>query len=115
MQEFIHRIQSAIAKQTGLEPGAIKIESPRDAKLGDLAFPCFPLAKAMKQAPPKIAAELGGQLDAQLEGIEVLATGPYLNFKIDRALLARTILGAIGVSGSTVENDHLVAEAGANA
>ena len=26
-----------------------------------------------------------------------------------------SILGAIGVSGSTVENDHLVAEAGANA
>ena len=26
-----------------------------------------------------------------------------------------TVIGAIGVSGSTVENDHLVAEAGANA
>jgi len=28
---------------------------------------------------------------------------------------AGEVIGAIGVSGSTVENDHIVAEAGANA
>ena len=100
MQEFIQTIQAAIAEQTGLELGAIKIESPRDPELGDLAFPCFPLARSLKLAPPKIAAELGPKLQAQLEGIEVTATGPYLNFKIQRELLASTILGAISEKGA---------------
>jgi len=95
MKQFIDSIQAAIAKHTELASAEIKIESPRDPKLGDLAFPCYPLARSLKLAPPKIAAELGPKLEAELEGIEVTATGPYLNFKIDRGLLAGTILGAV--------------------
>lgn len=95
MQAFIRTIQAAIAKETGLELSTIKIESPRDPELGDLAFPCFPLARSLKLAPPKIASDLGPKLEARLSGIDVLVSGPYLNFKIQRELLARTILGAI--------------------
>ena len=99
MQEFIDQVKRAIAKHSGLDPADLKIESPRDPSLGDLAFPCFPLAKALKQAPPKIAAELGPKLADELEGIEVAPTGPYLNFKIDRGALAASVLGAIADQG----------------
>ena len=99
MQEFIDQIRAAVAKHTGLPLEDVKIESPRDPSLGDLAFPCFPLAKAMRQAPPKIAAELGPKLDAELDGVAAEASGPYVNFRIDRGALARSVLGAIHATG----------------
>ncbi len=98
MQQFINRIREALATATGLERDELKIESPRDAKLGDLAFPCFPLARALKQAPPKIAAELVEKL--AIEGISVAATGPYLNFTINRKELSESILGDVRSKGS---------------
>ena len=34
------------------------LEIPPDAEMGDYALPCFKLAKTMRMAPPKIAADL---------------------------------------------------------
>jgi len=95
MQEFIERIRAAVAAETGLEPGEVRVESPRDPSLGDFAFPCFPLAKKLKSAPPKIAAELAPKVAAALQEVAVEATGPYLNFRVERAALARSILGKV--------------------
>jgi len=100
MQQFTDAIRSALAAQSGLKSSAPKIETPRDPSLGDFAFPCFGLAKSMKQAPPKIAAELADKLGADLEGIEAVATGPYINFRVERALLARTIIGEVAAAGA---------------
>lgn len=95
MHQFTDSIRAALAAHAGLDADAIKIETPRDPSMGDFAFPCFVLAKTLKQAPPKIAAELAGKLTEQLAGIEAVATGPYINFKVERALLAETIVGEI--------------------
>ena len=99
MRQFTATIADAIAKATGASSADIKLELPRDASLGDLAFPCFVLAKALKKAPPVVANELVTQL-AGLQGITATATGPYLNFKIERALLARTVLGDVEQQGT---------------
>ena len=99
MQEFIDTIRAALGRH-GVPEGALKIETPRDAKLGDLAFPCFSLAKSMRQAPPKIALELAEKIDAELgDEIDVRATGPYLNFQIARPALARSVLRNIEEAG----------------
>jgi arginyl-tRNA synthetase len=99
MQVFIDRIRSALADATGLAPEDIRLESPRDEELGDLAFPCFVLAKTMRQAPPRIAVELAASLSSQLESVAAEAAGPYLNFKIDRAALAEDVFGQIEREG----------------
>ena len=95
MEAFTDAIVAALAAETGLPLEDLRLESPRNPDLGDFAFPCFPLAKALRKAPPAIAAELAPQLAERLEGISVEATGPYLNFRVDRALLARTLVGAV--------------------
>ncbi len=95
MQAFTDAILNALAAESGLDADAFKLERARDPKLGDFAVPCFPLAKALKQAPPAIAADLAAKLPARLEGITVEAAGPYLNFRIDRTALASTVIGAI--------------------
>ena len=99
MKTFLDAIHSALTAETGLD--GLKLERPRDPKMGDAAFPCFRLAKERKAAPPKIAAELEGALAARLEGIDVKATGPYLNFRVERPLLARTVLGDIAEMGAS--------------
>jgi len=100
MHQFTEKIRASLAKHAGLPLEEVRLETPRDARLGDLAFPCFVLAKTLKKAPPKIAEELAERVGAELSGIEAVATGPYLNFRIDRALLARTIVTEVPERGA---------------
>ncbi len=88
MKTFRDEIQAAIARHTELDPTAIRIENPRDASHGDLAFPCFPLAKALGSPPSAVATELAAKLVADLDQIDVAAAGPFLNFTIRRPRLA---------------------------
>jgi arginyl-tRNA synthetase len=99
MQEFIERIRRVVAKHAGLEPEVVKIESPREAVNGDLAFPCFHLAKTQRQPPPAAAVKLAQAIAGELPGIAVVAAGPYVNFRIERRLLAQSVLGAISRRG----------------
>ena len=101
MQEFTQQIRAALSEHSGLAPEDVKIEQPRDPSLGDFAFPCFPLAKALKKAPPAIAAELALQLNADLEKITAVATGPYINFRVDRATLAETVVNSVLTAGAS--------------
>lgn len=95
MRQFSERIAQAISGLTGVALADVKIEQPRDPSLGDLAFPCFPLAKSLKKAPPAIASDLAAKLTGTIEGVGAIATGPYVNFKIDRAVLARAVISEI--------------------
>ncbi len=71
------------------------IEVPPSVQLGDYAFPCFPLAKTLRQAPQAIAAELAAAFQATALVKEARATGPYVNFFVDRVAYCRMGLGAI--------------------
>ncbi len=66
----------------GLDIAAL-LTSPPKAEMGDLAFPCFPLAKVRKAPPPKIAGELAAGLEAGGPIARVAAMGPYVNFFAD--------------------------------
>ena len=59
------------------------IEVPKNPELGDLAFPCFTLAKKLKQAPPLIASNLAENFSRPYFS-KVSAVGPYLNVFIER-------------------------------
>ncbi|MCZ6749903.1 MAG: arginine--tRNA ligase [SAR324 cluster bacterium] len=75
------------------------VERPPDAAMGDYAFPCFVLAKALRKAPPAIAQQLAAALAAEVAAHPLLrsveAAGPYLNFRVDPAEMARRTLPAI--------------------
>lgn len=77
-----------------------QLVEPPNTDLGHLAFGCFILAKAMKKAPPAVAAELKtilGSIDG-VESIEV--AGPYLNFKFT-AKAYGTLVVKPALDGST--------------
>jgi arginyl-tRNA synthetase len=98
MRLFAERIARALAQATGLAESEFKIELPRDLAHGDLACPCFSIAKAQKRPPPAVASELAGKL--ALEGVSATALGPYLNFRIERSVLARAVLSEIEAQGA---------------
>jgi arginyl-tRNA synthetase len=69
------------------------IELPKDLKLGDLAFPCFLFAKELKKGPPVIAKEIEKLcLDLPTEFSKITAVGPYLNFHLNKAALAASLV-----------------------
>lgn len=56
----------------------------KDIKNGDLAFPCFLLAKEWGMAPPECAKKLAEALTLPSGFSKCEAVGPYLNFFLDR-------------------------------
>ena len=79
---------------------AVEIEGqvkPADPAHGDLTFVTFPLAKALKKAPPLIAKELAAQLS--VPGLEIAATGPYVNARFEAAPFARDVLAQARAAG----------------
>ncbi len=71
------------------------LETPVDTSKGDVAFPCFKLAKQFRKAPHLIAQELAEKIQGD-ESIEKLeANAGYVNFFINRAKLAEDTLTEI--------------------
>lgn len=101
MHTFTDAIRAALARATGLPEAEIKLEAPRDAAHGDVAYPCFQAAKHLKKAPPACAAELAGAFNATPSNIRAAAVGPYLNFTIDRGDLARVVIGEVLARGAS--------------
>ncbi len=68
---------------------------PPQPEMGDIGYPCFTLAKELKNAPPKIAANLAAQISLPDGGVfsEAKAVGPYINFVLDPVYLAEKTAG----------------------
>ncbi len=81
---------------------AVPIEQPRQSDFGEMAVAAaFQLAKQLRQAPKKIAAELVAEI-APIEGVaamEVAGNG-YINIRLDRGAYGAALLG--GVAEETV-------------
>ncbi len=97
MKNFKQIIAKQISKTIDINEKELEsyIEAPKDSKNGDYAFPCFRLAKELRKAPPAIANEIKEKIEAveEIEKIEV--AGGYLNFFINKTILAKEVLEEI--------------------
>jgi arginyl-tRNA synthetase len=104
MNRFVDELASGIASHSGVPKDEVArlIETPKDPKMGDYAFPCFALAKAQKKAPPVIAKELAGALSASLPpGFKAIeAAGPYLNARVEPGAFAAAVLADVRERGA---------------
>ena len=93
---FKEQIIELLSKETRLRKEEIAnlIEIPPNQELGDYAFPCFALSKREKKAPNQVAEHLTKSLSVKLpKEIESLhSSGPYLNFFINKKILASEII-----------------------
>ncbi len=103
MQKFKEEIGRLLAPLVSLDPEEVitLLEVPPETTYGDLAFPCFTLAKKRKKAPPLIAEELSGELSGR-KGLfweKAVPRGPYLNFFITPGAFGHEVLSQIWENG----------------
>ncbi|MEX3713976.1 arginine--tRNA ligase [Cytobacillus horneckiae] len=82
------------------------IETPKHSSHGDVAFPCFILAKQLKKSPAMIAAELADRLShPMIEKAE--AAGPYLNIFFSKPNASKQIITSLVADGENYGNSNL--------
>ena len=70
------------------------LEVPPEKEMGDFAFPCFKLSKALRMGPPMIAKTLAEHINAP-ETARVECVGGYLNFFFNRENFARQLMQVV--------------------
>jgi len=88
---FKHEVEK-ILKRENISPELL--QSPPNPEMGDYALPCFTLAKTYKKSPDRIAQELEQKLKINKYIKKIQASGPYLNFFMDKGLYNKEIIEA---------------------
>ncbi|MBP5209505.1 MAG: arginine--tRNA ligase [Clostridia bacterium] len=82
------------------------LEFPPDPAMGDLALPCFKLARTLRTAPPAIAAALCEACRGDDRYLSVEAVGGYLNFRVNFAAVGRRVCADIALRGEDYGSPH---------
>ncbi|WP_079526042.1 arginine--tRNA ligase [Solibacillus isronensis] len=70
------------------------LEKPKYEHLGDVAFPCFTLAKTLKKAPNVIAQEISNSIKSELVQ-EIQVVGGYINLFLNKLQVTRDVITQI--------------------
>ena len=71
------------------------IEIPPNTEMGDYALPCFKLSKILRSSPIKIAEDLKNAFEVDDYITECTAINGYLNFKVNRNALVKSVLNEV--------------------
>jgi len=81
---------------------------------GDLALPCFSFAKELKKSPALIAGEIKAEVDKKISGGGVIEkveiAGGYLNFYLNRVVVAKKMLSELGKGGLPLKGKSALVE-----
>ena len=85
----------SVLKKAGIEE--IKLEVPKVPEFGDIAFPCFDLAKKERKNPNEIAQELAKKIEIKKDSIisKVEARSGYVNFFFNYPKISEAVLKEI--------------------
>lgn len=95
MKEKICQYLSAIVEGVSTEEFLAMLETPPEEEMGDLALPCFGLAKLMHKNPNQIAAGIAEKFNLQKEGLGIERAenaGAYCNLYWDREAYVKNCL-----------------------
>ncbi len=101
MKELIANILFKALKELEVEMKKENIEKllevPPSLDLGDYAFPCFPIAKILKENPHDIALRIRSKIKKipVTEFDEIQTNGAYVNFFLERKGQIKKIIGEI--------------------
>lgn len=101
---FDAEVQSLLSQalsETAPEAPEPLLEVPPQG-IADRGYPCFPLAKLLKKAPPQIAQDLATLVADRLPSGLVArceAVGGYVNFHADRLAIARSTFDTVRQAG----------------
>ncbi|AMB98756.1 arginine--tRNA ligase [Aerococcus urinaehominis] len=104
--ELAKAIQAAVADYLSVAQIENVLEVPKHSDHGDLAFPCFVLAKSMRKAPQMIANEIVDQIDHDLIK-EKQVVGPYINFFLDESKISPVVLREVAQAGQNYGDQEI--------
>lgn len=99
LAEFAEAIEEKIEGKLNLNEIQQLIEKPKFEEQGDLAFPCFALAKMMRKAPPKIAQELAQRISHSAFE-KIVADGAYINAFFHKKVESKAVIEEIKMKGN---------------
>ena len=97
--EILAALKAGCQNVFGQNPEPLRLGYPPKVEFGDFAVECFPLAKQFRQNPAKIAQALAAEIQPSESIQQVIAVGPYLNFKINNRVLFGEVCAEIAQQG----------------
>ncbi len=92
--QVIQALKTAVGQ--GFVPCVDELTLPPEPAMGDLAFPCFDLAKKLKRNPAEIAAEIAAKIGPKGLIASANDIGPYVNFRFDTTKLCESVFSQVG-------------------
>ncbi len=93
-QELAEILFEVLGHEMNVKELEMLIEKPKSQVHGDLAFPCFTLAKVKRKSPNVIAQDLSEKIKSPtIEKVEVV--GAYINFFLNKRLVSEAIIAEI--------------------
>jgi arginyl-tRNA synthetase len=94
--DLVKRLSEALK----IEISSSDVVIPPDRKLGDFAFGCFKLAKALGKSPADIAKEVASSISLEhSDFVSANAAGPYVNFILREGDAVHRVVREIEVAG----------------
>jgi len=92
-----HEIAKSVSEFTSLPLSEVEtlLARPKSPDHGDLSLPCFNFAKTWGIKPNEAAQKIKDSITLPDSFSEAEVVGPYLNFRVNRPLFAKTILTEI--------------------
>ncbi|MFA6410481.1 MAG: arginine--tRNA ligase [Candidatus Buchananbacteria bacterium] len=94
-KEIIDLINKILGKKFSAKVVAVEYPPQNQNNLGDFTVSCFLLAKKLKKSPVEIASQVAGGFTPTGLLVKVLASGPYLNFFVNRQIFSKLVLTEI--------------------
>jgi arginyl-tRNA synthetase len=100
VREHLARRVEQVLDALGAPGSRVDLAPPPDPKMGDLGFPCFALAKALRRPPPKIAEEVAAGLGPDAILARVSTDKAYVNLHLRREALFEIVLREVLAEGA---------------
>lgn len=97
MDSYKYKLAAEISELSGLKVSADLFSVPPSFEMGELALPCFEIAKQINKTPNEAAHFLVDKLQKSKNMASTTATGPYLNIKLRDGYL-------VGLLEAEIEN-----------
>ncbi|TLS38200.1 arginine--tRNA ligase [Pseudalkalibacillus caeni] len=102
-KQFAENLEKALNGALDAKKIESMIEKPKHADHGDLAFPCFELAKIQRKAPNQIAKETAEAIESNLfEKVEPVAA--YVNVFLNKQMVSSEVIKTVMESGQDYGN-----------
>ncbi len=96
-KQVLTMLKSALSKS--YVPSIDDLEDPPNPDMGNLAFPCFEVAKGEKRNPAEVATELAAKIGPKDLIKKIEAKGPYVNFFFDENKFGKALIKEVSVAG----------------